>query len=90
VRVSIRFEVIEDGELDLVPRNMLKAAIRRIRDDPVCGKPLARALAGCRSVRVGGSENRLVYRLVAPDLIEVIGVGRRRDDEVYDEAATRV
>jgi mRNA-degrading endonuclease RelE of RelBE toxin-antitoxin system len=90
VRVSIRFEVIDEGELDLVPRGALKAAIRRIRDDPECGKPLTRALAGCRSVRVGGSENRLVYRVLAPDLVEVIGIGRRRDDEVYDEAATRV
>jgi hypothetical protein len=89
-RVAIRQEVIDEGELDLVPPAQLRSALRAIRDDPNKGKPLERALRGCRSVRVAGSENRIVYRVVAPDLIEVLAIARRRDEEVYQLAAGRV
>lgn len=90
-RVVIRLEVIEEGELDLVPKEQLKKALRRVRDEPTAGKPLLRELAGCRSIRVGGAENRLIYRYdAANDQVEVIAIERRRDDEAYDRAQKRV
>jgi mRNA-degrading endonuclease RelE of RelBE toxin-antitoxin system len=85
--------VVED-DLDLVPMDKLKATLRELERNPDRGKPLRRALAGCRSVRVEGSENRLVYRVNGTDpdtaQVEVIAIGRRRDDTVYDVAGTRL
>jgi mRNA-degrading endonuclease RelE of RelBE toxin-antitoxin system len=93
-QVVFRAEVIEQGELNLVPAAKLKEAIRRLKVTPEIGKPLARELAGCRSIRIEGSENRLVYRIHkaeadGEDTVEVLAIGRRRDDEVYDTAASR-
>jgi mRNA-degrading endonuclease RelE of RelBE toxin-antitoxin system len=88
-RVLIHREVVESGELDTVPRAQLVAALRRLESDPDWGKPLLRELKGCRSVRVGGSENRLVYR-VQGDMVEVLAVGRRREAEVHRDAGRRL
>ncbi len=87
-RVVIRREVWEEGELDLVPRAKLKEALRELEQDPESGKPLGRELKGCWSIRIGGSENRLVYRIDGDD-VEVLAIGRRRDEEVYDVAKQR-
>ena len=90
-RVMVRQEMIESGELALVPEAQLKEALRRIRDDPNAGKPLRRALAGCRSIRVGGSENRLVYRYhPADDWVECLALERRRSGEAYSTAQGRL
>jgi hypothetical protein len=83
-----------------VPRAKLKAATRRLRDDPECGKPLGGELRGCRSIRIEG-ENRLVYRARTRTeqvgkqkrkrtVVEVIAVSRRKDDDVYKRAERRV
>jgi mRNA-degrading endonuclease RelE of RelBE toxin-antitoxin system len=88
----VRFaeQVILEREIELVQRAQLVAAIREIRDDPTCGKPLGGPLAGCRSKRVGGSENRIVYHhRVEQDEVIVLAIGRRRDDAVYRAAAHR-
>lgn len=90
----LRPEVAED-ELDFAPRDKLKKAVRRLEDNPEAGKPLQQALAGCRSLRLGGSENRIVYRIrqeASSDeqIVEVIAIGRRRDDEVYATAEGRL
>lgn len=83
--------MIEAGELDLVPRAQLVQALRSLRDNPNRGKPLVRELAGCRSIRVGGSENRLVYRYDAhADTVEVIAIERRCDDQAYTRAQSRL
>jgi mRNA-degrading endonuclease RelE of RelBE toxin-antitoxin system len=90
-RVSFRQELIEAGEHELVARGQLRAARRRLEDNPECGKPLGRALVGCRSIRIGGSENRLVYRYHREaDLVEVLAIERRRDREAYDVSADRI
>jgi Txe/YoeB family toxin of Txe-Axe toxin-antitoxin module len=62
----LRREVVEE-ELDIVPRDKLKSTLRELERNPNGGKPLSRALAGCRSVRIVGSENRLVYRVHGAD-----------------------
>lgn len=88
-RVSVRSEVITSGELNLVSPSHLKEALRALQDNPKKGKPLLRELSGYRSIRVEG-ENRIVYRLKGPDDdVEIVCIGRRRDDEVYQLASRR-
>jgi mRNA-degrading endonuclease RelE of RelBE toxin-antitoxin system len=90
-RVAFRQELVEAREHDLVLRNLLRRACRRLQESPEVGKPLGRELAGCRSIRIGGSESRLVYRYHrAIDLVEVIAIERRRGGEAYDVATARV
>jgi mRNA-degrading endonuclease RelE of RelBE toxin-antitoxin system len=94
-RVVIRREVIEEGELDLVPTAKLREALRLLEREPERGKPLRRALTGCRSIRIGGSENRLVYRVISvtassEEIIEILAIERRRESEAYDTAERRL
>ncbi len=72
-----------------MPRDQLVQALRRLEREPNWGKPLVRELKSCRSVRLGGSENRLIYR-VQGDTIEVLAVGRRREAEVHRDAERRM
>jgi plasmid stabilization system protein ParE len=89
-RVRFVEEAVLSGELTTVPRAQLVEAVRRIRDTPDCGKPLRGRLFGCRSIRVGGSENRLVYyERAEQDEVIVLALGRRRDDAVHNTAAGR-
>lgn len=83
-------EVIENGELEVVPKAKLKEAFRKLAQEPESGKPLVRALSGCRSIRVGGSENRLIYRVLPGPVVEILAIGRRRDSEIHDLAERRV
>jgi mRNA-degrading endonuclease RelE of RelBE toxin-antitoxin system len=88
-RVVVHRDVVLSGELDDVPADQLKEALRRLEREPAWGKPLVRELKGCRSVRLGGSENRLVYQHDG-DLVTVLAVGRRRESEVHRDAAKRL
>lgn len=89
--VAFRSEVVENDELALVSRADLVEVVRDLKRNPERGKLLRRGLMGLRSVRVGGSENRLVYEYVKDeDRVEVIAIGRRRDDEVYNTAEGRI
>jgi mRNA-degrading endonuclease RelE of RelBE toxin-antitoxin system len=85
----VHIEVVTSGELSEVPRAQLTEALRRLERDPEWGKPLLRELRGCRSVRIGGSENRLIYRING-ELVEVLAVGRRREEEVHRDAERRL
>jgi mRNA-degrading endonuclease RelE of RelBE toxin-antitoxin system len=49
--------------------------------EPACGKALKADLAGLRSYRAG--RFRVVYRLAADQLVEVIAIGPRRT--TYEE-----
>ena len=90
-RVAFRQELVADGEHNLVPKDQLRKAVRRLEAEPLCGKPLGRELAGCRSIRVAGVENRLVYRYhEVVDLVEVIAIQRRRDNLAYRGAEIRL
>ena len=87
--VTIREEAFSAGELSLLPPATLKEAFRKLRDRPDAGKPLERVLKGCRSLHVGDS--RIVYRHLADrDEVQIIAIGRRRDEEVYATAEGRV
>jgi mRNA-degrading endonuclease RelE of RelBE toxin-antitoxin system len=88
-RVVVHVDAVMSGELREVPAHQLKQAFRRLEIDPTVGKPLVRELKGCRSIRVGGSENRLVYRIDG-DVVEVLAVGRRREGEIHSTAERRL
>lgn len=82
------------GEIRLVSKDQLRTGLDRIKAEPECGKPLRRALQGCRSIRLGGSENRLVYEVVSapgqePVIVHVLCIERRRDEEAYTLAERR-
>ncbi|WP_339490875.1 type II toxin-antitoxin system RelE family toxin [Pseudomonas sp. EL_65y_Pfl2_R95] len=52
------------------------------------GKALRGLLAGCRRIRTG--DLRIVYRIKGTELVLLLCVGPRRDDEVYDIVKSRV
>ncbi len=94
VRIFFHELVTTLGETRLVSKEQLRAGLDRIKADPECGKPLRRALVGCRSIRLGGSENRLVYDIMPPagsdpTIVHVLCIERRRDSEAYELAAQR-
>lgn len=69
---------------------MLKVIRERIAEgepDKI-GKALRGPLAGYRRIRTGDA--RIVYRINGTEIILVVCVGARRDDEVYDAAVRRV
>lgn len=89
-RVMLHAEMIQTGELGLVPADKLKEALRRVRDNPEAGKHLRGELKGCQSIRVEGSENRLVYEhRKSDDTVEVLALERRRAGEAYETARKR-
>jgi len=93
LKVVVLEEVALSGELRLVSRAKLKDAFGRIGDRPELGKPLKRELAGCRRIHLGGGDHRLVYRettMGGEDVVEVIAIGLRKDDQVYLTAAKRI
>ncbi|HLD65783.1 MAG TPA: type II toxin-antitoxin system RelE/ParE family toxin [Pseudomonas sp.] len=51
------------------------------------GKPLRGALTGYRRVRTG--DVRIVYRISGTEIVLILCVGARRDDEVYEAATGR-
>ncbi|MDQ3632702.1 MAG: type II toxin-antitoxin system RelE/ParE family toxin [Actinomycetota bacterium] len=82
-------DVVTD-DLPGVSAARFKELCRRLEREPTFGKPLSRELAGLRKARLGGSENRLVYRYdEVSDHVLVIAVGRRRDSEIYDRVGNR-
>ncbi|MDZ5605277.1 type II toxin-antitoxin system RelE/ParE family toxin [Pseudomonas sp. RP23018S] len=52
------------------------------------GKALSGVLAGHRRIRTGNL--RIVYKVVGTEIILIVCVGARRDDEVYETATRRV
>jgi mRNA interferase RelE/StbE len=57
-------------------KRKVRAGLDRIRTDPEAGKELREELAGLRSLRVG--RVRIVYRVSARRLIDLVAVGPRR------------
>lgn len=71
-------------------RRILKVIRERLAEgepDKI-GKPLRGALAGYRRLHTG--DVRIVYRINGTEIILVLCVGARRDDEVYESATRRV
>lgn len=94
VQVLFHELCVLEKEHELVSKTELRKALDRLKSDPECGKPLRRPLQGCRSIRVHGSENRLVYEVLSPPhgdqvVIRILCIERRKDSEAYDLAADR-
>ncbi|HUR86410.1 MAG TPA: type II toxin-antitoxin system RelE/ParE family toxin [Solirubrobacteraceae bacterium] len=80
-------------DLPGLPPASVKAALRKLRDNPDLGKPLGGALKGCRSIRMEGSENRIVYRQLDTGdrvVLEVLAIEKRRAGKAYDQAEKRI
>lgn len=91
---TVRFH--HDVESDLLQlgraeaRRILKVIRERIAEGEPdkLGKPLRGVLAGYRRIRTG--DVRIVYRVDGTEIVLVLCVGARRDDEVYEMACRRV
>jgi len=57
-------------------KRKVRAGLDLIRTDPASGKALHDELAGLRSLRVG--RFRLIYRVAARRVIELVAIGPRR------------
>ncbi|MFA0995785.1 MULTISPECIES: type II toxin-antitoxin system RelE family toxin [Pseudomonas syringae group] len=90
---SVRFHPDIDNDLKQLGTAEARRILKVIRDriaqgepDKI-GKPLRGALAGCRRIRTG--DVRIVYRINGTEIVLVLCVGARRDDEVYEAAYRR-
>lgn len=71
-------------------------ALQRVAENPRpqpagYGKPLGNDLTGYLKVKLKSHGIRIIYRLVPPDSnnMEILIIGLRADDEVYEEAVRR-
>jgi mRNA interferase RelE/StbE len=62
-------------------KRKVRAGLDIIREEPSAGKELRDDLAGVRSLRVG--RFRIVYRVTAGRLLELVAVGPR--DTIYED-----
>jgi len=89
---NVRFHPGVQDDLKLLGKAEATRVLKVIREriaygEPdKAGKPLRGLLAGYRRLRTG--DVRIVYRINGAEIVLVLCVGARRDDEVY-EAATR-
>lgn len=91
---EVRFHPLVQDDLKLLGNAEAKRVLKVIREriaegepDKI-GKPLRGELAGYRRVRTG--DVRVVYRINGTEIVLVLCVGARRDDEVYTSATKRI
>jgi len=91
---SVRFHPEVEQDLVLLGKAEAKRVLKVIRERIVegepdkIGKPLRGALAGHRRIRTG--DIRIVYRIEGNEIVLVLCLGARRNDEVYETANRRV
>lgn len=77
----------EIRKLDPQVRRRVRAAVEKLSEEPLRGKPLQLSLRGLRSYRTG--DYRIVYNTVEEKIVVVVvAVGHRR--EVYDRLRDRL
>ncbi len=83
--------------LDNTQRLVVFKAIKKVASNPKprpdgYGKPLAGKLSGCCKIKLRDYGIRIIYKLVPPDSenMNIIIIGMRSDNEVYDIALDRV
>ena len=83
--------------LDHSQRLVVFKAITKVASNPQprprgIGKPLSGRLTGCCKIKLRDHGIRIIYRLVPPDSdnMDVIIIGMRSDNEVYDKASERL
>lgn len=77
-------ELIRDLHPDI--KQKIRVALEQIIAEPHSGKALRDELHGLRSFRVG--RLRIVYRLTANRLVELVAVGPR--ESIYEETYRRI
>ncbi|MDP9526342.1 type II toxin-antitoxin system RelE family toxin [Pseudomonas protegens] len=91
---SVRFHPDVEQDLAQLGRAEAKRVLKVIRERIVEGEPdkigklLRGALASHRRIRTG--DVRIVYRIQGSEIVLVLCIGARRDDEVYEAANRRV
>ncbi|MCU9948985.1 type II toxin-antitoxin system RelE family toxin [Pseudomonas sp. PDM13] len=91
---SVRFHPEVEQDLRQLGSAEAKRVLKVIRERIAEGEPdkigkaLRGALAGYRRVRTG--DIRIVYRINGSEIVLILCVGARRDDEVYEAATRRV
>ncbi|MGA4634856.1 type II toxin-antitoxin system RelE family toxin [Pseudomonas solani] len=91
---SVRFHPEVEQDLRQLGSAEAKRVLKVIRERIAEGEPdkigkaLRGALAGYRRVRTG--DVRIVYRINGTEIVLILCVGARRDDEVYEAATRRV
>lgn len=91
---SVWFHPEIQNDLDQLGKTEAKRVFKVIRDRITAGEPdkagraLSGVLAGFRRIRTG--DLRIIYKVVAKEVILIACVGARRDEEVYEAAARRV
>ena len=85
------------ASLDNSQRIVVFKAIVKVASNPRprperLGKPLSGSLTGCCKIKLRDYGIRIIYRLIPPasDNMNIIIIGMRSDDEVYDLAAGRI
>jgi mRNA interferase RelE/StbE len=91
---TVRFHPEVEEDLQQLGRAEAQRVLKVVRERIVegepdkLGKPLRGVLAGCRRIRTG--DVRIVYRINGAEIVLVLCVGARQDDEVYEAATRRV
>lgn len=94
-QAEVTYSDIFEEQLEALPAETAKQVlgdIVRLCANPGGKHPLRARLAGFNTVEVAGREMRCVYRATPPNdtnatgLIEVLCIGKRRNNEVYDAA----
>jgi mRNA interferase RelE/StbE len=62
-------------------KKRIKSALKKITDDPYCGKALKNELSGLRSCRI--KRFRIIYRISSKTQISIVAIGPRKS--IYEE-----
>lgn len=82
-------------QLDGSIKKAVAAQLKKLERSPHLGKPLGNMrgfdLTGYYKMYAAGKSIRIVYRIAEEEIIvEVVGIGRRADFEVYADVARRL
>ena len=86
------FAALDNSQRLVVFKAILKVATNPKPKPEGYGKPLSGNLTGCCKIKLRDYGIRIVYRLTPPnsDNMDIIIIGMRSDNEVYDMAAERL
>lgn len=86
------FAALDNSQRLVVFKAILKVASNPQPRPTGYGKPLSGKLAGCFKIKLRDHGIRIIYRLVPPNSanMDIIIIGMRSDNEVYDEAEERL
>ncbi len=86
------FAALDNSQHLAVFKAILKVAANPKPRPEGYGKPLSGSLTGCCKIKLRDYGIRIIYRLVPPDSenMDIIIIGMRSDNEVYETAVERL